>query len=309
MNSTATTAPQLCGLLLIDKPAGLTSHSVVARLRRTLQIDRVGHLGTLDPFATGLLPIMIGGATRLADEIMDGDKGYIFDLFLGQETDTLDPSGQTIATAEVPSQWQENLKSVLPQFTGSIIQVPPAYSALKMNGKPLYEHMRATGKLPADIATKTRNVDIHSIKVEALSSNTATLNVICAKGTYIRSLARDIAVALGTVGHCSALRRTLVAPWKVENALAFDIDNLNAGVLKSNILPPEAMVPQLPLKDLPREFTRPLCVGNVFQMERHVWPEAEAGFFLARIENHLFLSEITIGVAEVLTVRPRKKIS
>lgn len=146
MTGTTDSAP-LCGLILVDKQPGITSHFVVARIRKILKLDKVGHLGTLDPFASGLLPIMIGGATRLADEVMEGKKGYLFEISFGSETDTLDIEGQVVRTEAVPENFALQLVDVLNQFTGLISQVPPSFSALKMNGKPLYEHMRGKGEL------------------------------------------------------------------------------------------------------------------------------------------------------------------
>ena len=155
-----TNKKNLCGLVLIDKAAEINSHKIVSAMRKILNIDKVGHLGTLDPFATGLLPVLIGGATRLSDEIMDGKKQYLFTISLGTETDTLDYSGRVISDAAVPENFNEKIQENLYQFTGNIEQVPPVYSALKMNGRPLYEYMRATGKLPDSIETKKRIVQI-----------------------------------------------------------------------------------------------------------------------------------------------------
>lgn len=140
---------------MIDKPAGVTSHAVVSFVRKALGISRVGHLGTLDPFASGLLPILVGGFTRMSDELMEGDKGYLFTIQFGSETDTLDPQGTVIASsplAETLSLVQ--IEGALEKLRGKIFQTPPAYSALKHKGRPLYEYMRTQGKLDFDIVEK-----------------------------------------------------------------------------------------------------------------------------------------------------------
>lgn len=256
-------------LLLIDKPEGPTSHTVVSLIKRTLKTDKAGHLGTLDPFASGLLPVLIGNTARLADEAMDGKKGYLFSIGFGTETDTLDPTGREIAQAPLPSPLSAAaLESVLDGFRGCIEQVPPVYSALKMNGMPLYEHMRATGKLPSDIETKRRKVTIHSMEVVESTSHTLTLRVVCSKGTYIRSLARDIAKALGSVGTCKSLRRECVEPWHVQDALVLQLDSNNKIIapdvtdLQSRLLPPWAVAPHLPRARLDDVHKQRFISGN-----------------------------------------------
>ena len=151
------------GLILIDKGPNFTSHNIVAYIRKLFKNEyetevKVGHLGTLDPFATGLLPVLVGGVTRLSDEMMDGKKQYLFSIKLGTETDTLDNTGLVVKEMPVPENYVQLLEKKLNGFKGKIEQVPPVYSALKMNGRPLYEYMRSEGKLPAEIETKKRSV-------------------------------------------------------------------------------------------------------------------------------------------------------
>ena len=273
--------PDLSGFLLINKMVGPTSHRIVACIRRVLQADKVGHLGTLDPFASGLLPIMVGNAARLFDEVLDGKKGYLFGIELGTETDTLDHTGRVVETASVPPDFAARGLAVISQFLGLIEQIPPVYSALKMEGRPLYEHMRATGKLPQEIESKKRKVTIHTLElVEAFVRETqeapepkCTLvyRVVCSKGTYVRSLARDISKALGTVGHCATLRRELVEPWNVGEALVLDPQNPpSREQLLERLEPAEKMVPQIPLLLLPTDVLKPLQSGNSFLLSEHL---------------------------------------
>ena len=262
------------GLLLVDKSPSWTSHHVVSHIRKILKKQfqrdiRVGHLGTLDPFASGLLPILIGGVTRLSDEMMDGKKQYLFQISLGKETDSLDTTGQEIKTASVPPNASELFEKITPQFRGEIEQVPPVYSALKMQGRPLYEYMRAEGKLPFDIQTKKRLVLIHHLdflgvdKANAL----ATFRVLCGKGTYVRSLARDLCVAIGTVGHCFSLRREIVAPWSVEGALLFSEENKpTEEEIQKNILLPEKIFPHWIKISVPQEHTKIFSAGNIISL-------------------------------------------
>ncbi|NBO38893.1 tRNA pseudouridine(55) synthase TruB [bacterium] len=256
-------------LILVDKPEGPTSHNVVAAVKRALKADKVGHLGTLDPFASGLLPILIGNTARLADEAMDGQKGYLFTIGFGAETDTLDPTGRVIAQAPLPDDLSNPaIERVLSAFRGPIEQVPPVYSALKMNGMPLYEHMRATGKLPVDIESKRRQVNIHALEVIHVDNKSLELRVVCSKGTYVRSLARDIAKALGSVGTCIKLRRELVEPWNVNDALKFATDAAgriatpDLDALRHALLPPWAVAPKLPRAILPEQHAARFNSGN-----------------------------------------------
>lgn len=257
----------LCGMILMDKPIGLTSHQVVSCVRKTLGIDKVGHLGTLDPFASGLLPILVGGATRLSDEILGSEKQYLFTIKLGQETDTLDIHGKITSEKDVPVDFEEKINCVLHQFQGEIEQTPPVYSALKMQGKPLYAYMRAVGELPFSIETKKRPIQIHKLEIVASDKqkNEITLRTLCGKGTYIRSLARDLANAIGTVGFCSALRREFLAPsWHADESLRFCPENRpSASLLLSHLMPPQKILPQTPNLILSEKHTKFLLSGNV----------------------------------------------
>ncbi len=212
--------PALHGVLLIDKPAGITSAEAVRRIKRHLgRRTRVGHLGTLDPFATGLLPILIGEATKLAPFLQEGEKEYTGLIRLGAETDTLDPTGTIVHRAPVPVLEAERLKELALNFTGAIEQVPPLYSALKRDGVRFYELARRGEEVPPPAA---RGVEIRLLELEAAGADSIRFRVRCSTGTYIRSLARDLGSALGSAAHLVELRRTRNGHFEVGAATALD---------------------------------------------------------------------------------------
>jgi tRNA pseudouridine55 synthase len=203
-------------ILLVDKPAGISSAEVVRRVKFHVKPARVGHLGTLDPFATGLLPIMIGEATKLAPFIDGGDKEYAGRIRLGVETDTLDRDGAEVRRAGVPAISAETLAQVAAQFTGAIEQVPPVYSAIKRAGVPLYRLARRGD----DVAPpEKRNVEIKRLELICEAPDAIRFVATCSPGTYARSLARDIGVALGTVAHLEELRRTRNGAFSIADAI------------------------------------------------------------------------------------------
>ncbi|MEO7365900.1 MAG: tRNA pseudouridine(55) synthase TruB [Sphingomicrobium sp.] len=212
----------LHGWIVLDKPVGLGSTQAVSAVKRLLREadepkTKVGHGGTLDPLASGVLPIALGEATKIAGRMLDATKDYAFAIRFGEETDTLDGEGQVIATSDVRPD-AHAVSAVLAQFTGTIEQVPPAYSALKIDGKPAYQRARAG----EDVEMKPRAVTVHEIRLIEMIANEATLFATVSKGTYIRSLARDIARALGTVGHITMLRRTRAGPFSLDRAISLD---------------------------------------------------------------------------------------
>ena len=202
-------------ILLVDKPPGISSAEVVRRVKSRVKPARVGHLGTLDPFATGLLPIMIGEATKLAPFIDGGDKEYAGVIALGVETDTLDRDGAEVRRAEVPTISAEQLAQVTAQFTGSIEQVPPVYSAIKRAGVPLYRLARRG----EDVAPpEKRTVEIKRLDLTYEAPGAIRFVATCSPGTYARALARDIGIALGTVAHLDELRRTRNGAFSIVDA-------------------------------------------------------------------------------------------
>jgi tRNA pseudouridine55 synthase len=215
-------------ILLVDKPAGISSAEVVRRVKSRVKPARVGHLGTLDPFATGLLPIMIGEATKLAPFIDGGDKTYAGLIRLGVETDTLDRDGAEVRRADVPDITAEKLAGVTAQFTGPIEQVPPVYSAIKRAGVPLYRLARRGD----DVAPpEKRSVEIKRLDLVNEAPDAIRFVATCSPGTYARSLARDIGIALGTVAHLDELRRTRNGAFSIADAmpLADVLDALDSG--------------------------------------------------------------------------------
>ena len=206
------------GWVILDKPAGLGSTDAVGTVKRGLNARKAGHGGTLDPFATGLLPIALGEATKTVQYVMDRAKRYEMTLRFGIETDTLDPEGEVVRTSDVRPETPA-IEAALAQFIGDIEQVPPAFSALKIDGKRAYDLARAGQQ----VEMKPRQVHISGIELlERPDEDTVRLAVACGKGTYIRSLGRDLAEALGSVGSLTALRRTRVGPFTEDHAISLD---------------------------------------------------------------------------------------
>lgn len=229
------------GVLIIDKPIGVTSFDVIRDIRKEYGTKKVGHTGTLDPMATGVLPILIGDATKLSDYLMDHDKEYIAVLKLGEKRDTGDSEGNIIETSKIPNLTTQEIENTLKAFIGKISQIPPMYSAIKVNGEKLYELARE-GK---EIERKPRSVEIYSIELLEVEKNTENIidkikfKVNCSKGTYIRTLCEDIAEKLGTVGYMKELRRTRVGKFTLEDinkcvSLEEILSEENAYILKEN---------------------------------------------------------------------------
>ncbi|HZB68862.1 MAG TPA: tRNA pseudouridine(55) synthase TruB [Sphingomicrobium sp.] len=238
----------LHGWIILDKPVGLGSTQAVGAVKRILREagepkTKVGHGGTLDPLASGVLPIALGEATKLAGRMLDATKQYEFTVRFGEETDTLDAEGEVVETsAHRPT--REEAEAVLPRFTGAIEQVPPVYSALKIEGKAAYARSRAGEQ----VEMVARTVTVHELRLLASSADEATLSATVSKGTYIRSLARDIARALGTVGHVTMLRRTRAGPFGLETAISLDFlaNAAKARQLDGAVLPLNAALDDIP---------------------------------------------------------------
>ena len=205
------------GVLLLDKPLGLSSNTALQTARRLLNAEKAGHTGTLDPLATGLLPLCFGEATKFAGELLDADKAYEATLRLGVTTTTADAEGETLQVRPVHIT-TETLAAVLKQFTGPIRQVPPMYSALKRDGKPLYEYARAG----IELERAARAVTIYAIKLLEWQGDTVRIAVDCSKGTYIRTLAEDIGELLGCGAHLTALRRTRIGAINLHGAVTLE---------------------------------------------------------------------------------------
>ena len=236
------------GVLLIDKPQGMTSQQVVSKVKYLLKSDvhdskKAGHTGTLDPMATGLLPICLGEATKFSHYQLDAVKSYQAIIKLGEQTDTGDAEGEIITTIPVPHVTQAMLQSVTEQFLGEIMQVPPMYSALKKDGKKLYELAREG----IEVERAARPLTIYELSLTPLSDQQLQLTVTCSKGTYVRVLAEDIAKALGTLGHLTALRRIQTGDFEIANAITLaDFAALDVAARFDKLLAVDACVHSLP---------------------------------------------------------------
>ncbi len=233
------------GILVIDKPAGWTSFDVIAKLRGVLGTRKLGHSGTLDPMATGVLPVFCGGASKAVDLQLNHDKTYRATLRLGIRTDTGDITGTVLETAPVTA-GEAELLAVLPRFLGPQLQVPPMYSAVKVNGRPLYSAARQG----LEVERKARPIEIYAIEYGGSPApGEYVLAVRCSKGTYIRTLLEDIAAAMGQKGTMSALRRTQAGVYGEADALALDavLAAKEAGTLQRLLLPVESVFEPLPL--------------------------------------------------------------
>ena len=235
------------GFLIIDKPAGITSHDVVRRVRRAVNMRRVGHAGTLDPMATGLLPVALGDATRLIEYFSEREKGYSATMRLGSETDTQDSEGTVLATADWQSITSAQVESVLTQFRGNIEQTPPMYSALKKDGVPLYKLARQG----IEIERPVRNMTIHSLEVTRFALPEIDFDVVCSKGTYVRTLCHDIGRQLGCFAHMTGLRRFLHGRFELSSAVSLDeIERRGADGLGELLLSPFDALSEMPRLEL-----------------------------------------------------------
>jgi len=241
------------GLLIIDKPAGPTSFEVTTRVRALAAMRKAGHTGTLDPMATGVLPVALGEATKLAGLLTEGDKAYDAVIRLGLETDTLDVTGTVRRTAQVPPLSEPALAAVLGRFQGTFLQVPPMVSAVKVGGRRLYERARAG----EEVERQARPVTVHALVLRDFSATEVTLSVRCSKGFFVRVLAEELGRALGCGGCLKALRRTASGPFTLEQATPLErLEALAAGpegeaAVRARLIPPADMLPHLPAFRVP----------------------------------------------------------
>ncbi|MFN3371312.1 MAG: tRNA pseudouridine(55) synthase TruB [Sphingomonadaceae bacterium] len=280
----------LHGWLVVDKGLGPTSAQVVGRLKQALRAAghgrvKIGHGGTLDPLATGVLPVALGEATKLAGELLNGPKAYRFTVRWGEATETDDAEGAVTATSAVRPD-AAAIRAVLPRFTGAIAQRPPAYSALKVAGRRAHALARA-GAAPE---LPERAVTIHALDLVDAGPETATFDVRCSKGTYVRSLARDLALALGTVGHVAALRRTAAGSFTLEQARPLDkwLELVHGAALEQALLPLTAGLDDIPV--LPVDTREALALR---QGQRLAGPRAKPGRHIAT------LGSVPVALVEV----------
>jgi tRNA pseudouridine55 synthase len=229
------------GIIVIDKPQGLTSNGTLQRVRKAFGAKSAGHVGTLDPMATGMLPICLDEATKVIADIESGGKCYEFTVSLGSRTDTGDAEGRVVETLPVPRLDAARIEAILTGFRGVTNQVPPMYSALKREGRPLYELARQG----VEVERAPRRIEIHRLELQAQRVDALDLLCECGKGTYIRVLGEDIARALGTVGHLTRLRRTWVEPFRDHPMVELDAALAGAGGL-AGLLPPDAALQSMP---------------------------------------------------------------
>ena len=237
---------RLDGVLLLDKPRGLSSNAALQRVKRLYRADKAGHTGTLDPLAQGLLPICFGDATKFAHALLDADKTYVALLRLGVTTATGDAEGEVVATRPVTAS-AHDVETVLQRFVGRIAQVPPRHAALKRDGRPYYEYARQG----VEIERRPRAVEIRALELLAWRAQEVELQVRCGKGTYIRTLAEDIGAALGCGAHLGALTRTASGEFALADALAFDdLQERSMAARDAALLPVDALVTALTRLDL-----------------------------------------------------------
>jgi tRNA pseudouridine55 synthase len=245
-----------CGILLLDKPLGLSSNSAMQRVRHAFGRIKAGHTGSLDPLATGVLPICLGEATKVAGYLLDGDKEYEFTMRCGARTATGDLEGEVVEQMPVPTDLAARLRSVLPGFTGPIRQVPPMYSALKRDGEPLYRLARQG----IEVERAAREITIHRFELLSVSDAEVSFRVRCSKGTYVRTLAEDVARAAGTCAHLTVLRRTAVTPF--EEQPMHTLDCVLAAPRQIPLLQADAALPHLTAVHLLPEAAARLRLGQ-----------------------------------------------
>lgn len=257
----APAAPAPIGVLVVDKSAGWTSHDVVGKLRRLAMTRQIGHAGTLDPMATGVLVLCLGRATRLLEYITGQSKTYLAEITLGVATNTYDAEGEVTARAPVPSLTFDELNGALAAFRGTIWQRPPAFSALKRDGVPLYQRARAGEVVEVD----PRPVQVYALELLALAGERVQIRLRCGAGTYVRSLAHDLGGQLGCGAHLSALRREAVGSFTLENAAT--LEQLAETGVVSALLPLDAAVQHLPRLDVDAAAAQRLWHGQAIAAE------------------------------------------
>ena len=247
------------GLVVVDKPAGLTSHDVVARVRRLAGTRKVGHAGTLDPMATGVLVLGVNRATRLLGHLMLTEKAYDATIRLGESTTTDDAEGETVATADTTHLRAEQVREALTAFVGEIDQVPTAVSAIKVDGKRAYQRVR-DGE---EVELASRRVTVHELVVHDVTGPDVTVSLRCSSGTYVRAIARDLGEALGVGGHLTALRRTAVGPYGLD--IARSLEELGEGFALLPIA--EAARAAFPAVDLDADGAADVRVGRRLDLD------------------------------------------
>lgn len=247
------------GLLLLDKPSGLSSNAALQRARRLFAARKAGHTGTLDPLASGLLPVCFGEATKFAQSMLDSRKAYVATIRFGAATSTGDAEGEVVEEAPIAFDVHA-LEAALARFVGTIAQVPPRHAALKYRGRAYYDYARKG----VDIPREARDVDIESLELLDWSAPDATVRVVCGKGTYVRVLAEDLGKALASCAHLTALRRTRVGPFDVAHSHTLaDLEAMDEATREACLLAPDAAIAYLPRLDLDADAASALREGRM----------------------------------------------
>ena len=292
------------GVFLLDKPQGVSSNDIMQKVKRLFKANKAGHTGALDPLATGMLPICLGEATKFSQFLLDSDKRYVVTAKLGERTDTSDAEGQVVQSREV-NVAEADILAALSAFRGEILQVPTMFSALKHNGRPLYEYARAG----ITVEREARPITIFELKFIDYQAPFLTLEVHCSKGTYIRTLVDDLGEALGCGAHVTMLRRLAVADYPIEEMmpiedLALLADSFPSGELDRLLLPMDTAVASLPQLNLTAEQTKAVGFGQRVKFEN---PQALSGLVRLFSENGQFL-----GIAEITAgniIRPNRMVN
>lgn len=274
------------GVFLLNKPLGISSNAALQKVRWLYRAQKAGHTGALDPLASGLLPICLGEATKFSHFLLDSTKRYQTTIQLGHSTTTGDVEGEVLLEAAVPALTEENILTVLTQFTGDIQQVPPMYSALKKEGRPLYELARKGIEIERD----ARPISIYALELLGFTDNSITLDVTCSKGTYIRVLGEDIAKALGSYGHLTYLHRIQTGHFDLIPSYTLDyLESLSEAEREALLLPVYASIEHFPQVQVPEGRAEYFCRG----MESNIDHAAATQVLVFEGEKCLGLAEIT----------------
>ncbi|TBR42420.1 tRNA pseudouridine(55) synthase TruB [Marinomonas agarivorans] len=289
---------QVDGIVLLNKPIGLSSNQALQKVRRLYQAEKAGHTGALDPLATGMLPLCFGEATKYSQFLLNADKRYITTIFLGKRTTTGDAEGNILTNEDVPSIKDSELEVLLERFRGSIEQIPPMYSALKYEGRPLYEYARQG----IVIERKKRQVFIRNLSVIERTHNTLTLDISCSKGTYIRTIGEDIGEALGCGAHLQSLHRVSTAGYKSEDMLTLDkleeVAEQGFSALDRYLLPIDTAVLHFNKVELTPLETQDLLYGRTLAKKTSLEVEQLVRIYTQTDNHFLGLGQIKAGAVK-----------
>ena len=290
-------ADDVNGWLIIDKPKGMSSTNVVGKTRWLMHANKNGHTGTLDPFATGVLPIAFGEATKLISFITDGDKEYEFVLKFGEQTSTDDTEGEVIATCpKIPS--KEEVLAAIEHFIGEITQIPPVYSAIKINGKPAYKRARKG----EDVEIPPRKVKIYALDLLEYNSDSVKMRVKCSKGTYVRTLGKDLALFLGTKGHLTELRRTKCGIFSLKDKILLDfLEKIDyTDERRKFLLPIETALRDIAELAVSAEDATKLSMGQSLSANKY---RAKASNIVAAMSDNCLVALVRIDENKISPIR------